>query len=399
MEKRRTRGPLGPLIDLLASTGLACVLLACLFVLVFVSTFEQEKLGLWEVKRQYFQAWWVRLDVARWSVPFPAGMTCMGLLAVNLILGGLLRLRWRASVLGIAICHLGIVMLLVAGFVELKRADEGFLQVVEGEQSTEFVDYHHWELAIWDSSQTEEVQEWLVPHATLRALTGDGERVFEHEDLPFELRLSGFLRNCWPHRAGEETQGFGPAVDGVVLEDLPLDAEDQRNLAGVRVSVVADGASGAAQEGLLWSAELWPWVVEADGRQWAITLRNRRHSLPFAVRLDDFTKLDYAGIDKARSFESEVTILEGEDEQRALIRMNEPLRRGGHALYQHNWGPQDPRDPSPTYSVFSVSRNPSDKWPEWATYVIGLGLLLAFGEKLLKYIRSQARSRRSRAQA
>ena len=62
-------------------------------------------------------------------------------------------------------------------------------------------------------------------------------------------------------------------------------------------------------------------------------------------------------------------------------------------LFQASWGPSNARPGDPLFSVFSVVRNPSDKWPEISCWVIAAGMLLAFGQKLFGYVRSQKKKR------
>ena len=95
----------------------------------------------------------------------------------------------------------------------------------------------------------------------------------------------------------------------------------------------------------------------------------------------------------AKAFESIVTRIDENGEERVLIEMNEPLREGGIILFQTNYGPQLPGGGVPEgarlYSVFSAVNNPSDKWPEYSMWVIALGLLITFVRKLLGYMSKQ----------
>jgi hypothetical protein len=88
-----------------------------------------------------------------------------------------------------------------------------------------------------------------------------------------------------------------------------------------------------------------------------------------------------------------VTKIEDGREQKLRIQMNEPLRHGGLVVFQSNWGPQDAGPNTPLFSGFSVVRNPSDHWPIAACAVIAIGMLMAFGQKLRRYVRSQAAKR------
>jgi hypothetical protein len=68
-------------------------------------------------------------------------------------------------------------------------------------------------------------------------------------------------------------------------------------------------------------------------------------------------------------------------------------------LFQSSWGPPNARPGERLFSVFSVVRNPSDHWPLYSCIVIGVGLLIAFTQKLMKYVRAQNLQRAERAEA
>ena len=78
--------------------------------------------------------------------------------------------------------------------------------------------------------------------------------------------------------------------------------------------------------------------------------------------------------------------------QPLVIRMNEPLRAGGHILFQSGYGPPFAGPGERMYTTFSVVRNPSDQWPLASCVVIALGLLVQFAVKLFRYVRAEARS-------
>jgi hypothetical protein len=115
--------------------------------------------------------------------------------------------------------------------------------------------------------------------------------------------------------------------------------------------------------------------------------------MPFTIRLDDFTKEDHPGMGMAKSFMSDVTKIEDGNRRQLRIEMNEPLRDGGLVLFQSSWGPSNARPGDRLFSTFSVVRNPSDHWPLYACIVIGVGMLIAFCQRLARYIVSQAKHR------
>ena len=133
-------------------------------------------------------------------------------------------------------------------------------------------------------------------------------------------------------------------------------------------------------------------MIEIEDRIYEIELRRETFDLPFEIKLLDFTREVHPGTKTPRVFSSEVVVRRGTDEQRALISMNEPLRRDGHVLYQTNWGPQQAWEIErgvPPYSVLAVSKNTSDQWPRWSCYTIAAGLIIHFLLKLIRFVSVQ----------
>lgn len=396
------------ILAFLGSYGLACFLLLDLFLLTLFGTLDQVDNGLFEAQKRYFESWIV---VQKTPVPLvlPGGLLCMGLLAVNLLVGGLVRIQKSKRTVGVIVVHLGIALLLASGFVKLYHSEDGHLTLYEpvrdakgsvvraGEQSDEFESYFLWEVVIWDATQKGPVQEYLIPDEQLTDLVDGRSRTFTSPALPFDVELSGFLRNCRPMPKGPMWEAASPVVDGYALMQTPDATEAEQNLAGLTVRLRERGG-GATHEDLLWGFENHPVTFTAGGKPWAVSLRHTRYSMPFTIRLEDFRKEDHPGMTMARSFESDVTKIEGGSEQKVRIQMNEPLRHGGLVLFQASWGPSNARPGDRLFSTFSVVRNPSDYWPLYSCIVIGVGLLLIFVPKLLKFVRAQAKSR-SQAEA
>jgi hypothetical protein len=270
--------------------------------------------------------------------------------------------------------------------VKLSASDDGYLRLYEGDRSDEYVSYFLWEVAVFDADSTGDVEEFLVSDEQLR-LAGDGPVRISHPLVPFELELKHFLENTRPTK---DVTPF-PVAEGWRLMKRDLEVEAEGNLSGVYAT--ARSSSFSDQTAILWGLSQHPWVVEADGRRWAVVLRHRKLRMPFEIRLDKFTKLEHPGTDIASEYSSDVTQLDSDGERAILIRMNEPLRDGGLVLFQSSWGPPNAKPGEPLFSVFSVVRNPSDHWPLYSCIVIGVGLLIAFSQKLRLYVRAQSDAR------
>lgn len=375
------------LIDVLSSYGLACALLLCMFFLTLFGTLYQVDHGLYEAKDKFFASWFLWTGAGGLSWPyFPGGLTCMGLLSVNMFLGGFVRLRITQRNFGVVIIHMGVAFMLLAGLVKLSMAEEGKLTLAEGQKSNYFDSYYLWEVAIWDLDGGPNQTEYVIQDKYFSDLEGDDSRRFKMDGLPFELELSGFLPDCRVLPKGPNWQASGPVVDGFGLLAGRSGSQDESYLAGMHARAMADGK---VQSGILWGMQFEPWTVQAGGKRWAVDMRHERYEMPFTIRLERFEKEDYPGITMAKAYRSTVTKYEDNSEERILIQMNEPLRKDNLILFQSSFGNQG----GATYSTFSVVRNISDKWPEYSLYVITLGMMMTFILKLTKFIRREAKHR------
>jgi hypothetical protein len=385
--------------NVLGSLKLSCAILFGMFVITWLGTLYQEQHGLFVAQKTYFESWIVWQEsiplpfdwtLRVWFLPLPGGYLLMWLLAANLLVGGMIRLRKSWSRVGILIGHIGIAVMLLAGFVKFTASIEGSVQLYENEVADSFTSYHHWEVVVTEPLDDGSLREWLVPEQHLLGLEGGAHTTFVHGDLPFDLRLSGFAANARP--MPQSASVLLPVVDGFQLVPRARDKEAERNLAGCYATASPRGG-GTEQAGILWAAEDAPWTVEAGSRRFAVGLRKQRFPLPFAIRLDEFHHEFHPGTDKPKLFRSDVTVIAGDELLPAKIQMNEPLRRDGFIVFQSTWGPPDARPGEPLFSGFAIVDNPSDQWPLWSCIIIGLGLLIHFGMMLARYIRAETRAR------
>ena len=377
------------LIKILSSYGLTCILLLCLFGLTFWGTLAQIDLGLHEAQKKFFDSWYWRLpQIGPFAFPMPGGMLVMTLLFVNLIFGGLLRMRRSMRIVGIYIFHTGIAFLLIAGFVKSTYAVEGSIQLYEKESASEFQSYQDWEIAINELLAEGQVKERIISSQEVKALRPRSGTTFTNDELPFDVILNGYLRNCRP-MPGTATSTI-PAVGGFFLDPRELETEPSANFPGVYVTLKAKGVHGGpARQELLWGRQLRPLTLNVGPRSFELHLRRERFPLPFKVTLVDFRKEDHPGTRMAKSFESDILVEQDGIEQKSKIWMNNPLRKGGFTFYQSSWGPSNAMPGTALYSVFAVSTNPADQWPWYACIVIAIGLLIHFILKLVHFIETQ----------
>jgi hypothetical protein len=385
----RPRTVLGRAVGILGSFGLAVVVLLLLTLLVLAGTFAQRSKALFDVQRDYFESIVVIEKVAGLPVPLPGGVPLLGLLFVNLFVGGVIRIRKGRGTAGILVAHLGILTLLLGGFVESLWSDKGHMRVWEGESAGAFQSYYDWEIAVDRRGGAAPRREYVLPNDRIEDAEGGRDVRFRHRDLPFDVVVSGWARNSTPKVAKASERSV--AVDGLLLESLRLEDENaEANVPGALVTLVSK-KDGSRERGLLWGMQDGPWVVERDGVEYAFDLRPQRWTLPFTIHLKEFVKRDHPGTSMPAEYSSYVTMVEGGVARDVHITMNEPLRHRGYTLYQSSFGP--PNDPSPRrwYSGFAVSRNPSDRVPIIACAIIAVGLLWHFLRRLVLHILAQTR--------
>jgi hypothetical protein len=420
--------PAARALALLGSMKLSVWLLLLLAALTWLGTLAQVGKSTHEVQREYFESWFViaELPLSVWGqalydrgdgtpwplrIPLPGAYPVMALFCVNLIVGGLLRMKWSWRNAGILVTHVGIVLLLVAGAVKLHASYSGMLAVyehpaAEGQrlanrqyEVANFISFHDYELALM-VDRGDSIEERLVPESTLWAARGDGAVTLRADGLPFTVEVRHFVDHASVLPKGPMVQTRMPVVDGAFVraESWPVGVQPKseaeipacyvtvRSDAGDRFEAILSGDPRVPKD-----RNRYPFPFTVRGQRYGLDLRAVVHDLPFSVRLDKFQKLDHPGTMSPRDFRSFVTVADAAGSQEAQIFMNNPLRRDGYVVYQTNWGPQPAGGP-PWYSVFEVSWNPSDVWPAIACIVIWIGLFLHFGKKLLGFLDSSARA-------
>ncbi len=178
-------------VDVLSSYAMVIVLLLLLLVLTFFGTLEQAHTSLFDVQVKYFESWFVIHDLWFLSIPLPGATPVLVLLALNLVLGGVVRMRKRVSTVGVLVAHLGILVLLGGSYVEWLLSDKGQMTLYEGQASDEFASYHDWEIVVRERRDGGAATEWVLPAERLVGLASDDTVRFTHARLPFDVEVTG----------------------------------------------------------------------------------------------------------------------------------------------------------------------------------------------------------------
>jgi hypothetical protein len=406
-----TPSPLPRLIAFLSSFGLATVVLALLLLITFLGTLEQAEYGLVASQARYFESFFIdRIDIgACWralafngywdigniTLPLyivPGGYTLMAILFVNLLLGGIIRIRKSPKTIGVIISHFAILFMIAAGAVSYHFAVEGNMSLREGETSDEFLSFHDRVIEI-EKVQTDEKAKrsvLVIDQSKYQDLTDGKGRTFTHESLPFDLMITGWKKHAQPKPDRDGSRA--DAIDGYFIQEVStLDesgaAMADEALASACVAIVKDKKGGAEQKGILWEFAAAPWTVTVGSDKYLLSLVHRTYKLPFAIKLDKTEQEKHPGTERARRFTSWVTKLEDGREEKRVITMNEPVRSEGYAVFQQTFDDGTRSGSGVKSSGFQIVENPSDHWPLISCIIVAEGLLLHFLMMLARFIK------------
>ncbi len=368
----------------LGSYKLSVIILFFLMVIVFLGTLAQTEHGIYEIQKRYFESIFVLHWIGNYiPLPLPGGGLLMVLLLINLFVGGILLAPKSIKRPGMLIAHGGVILLIIGGFWGELWGDYGQISLFEGETKNTFEDPRKWEIYIWklDKENKSPVSEWIIPQEQFADIRGAMRRSFFSKKLPFEITLMRFMKNARPRFS---IPGVEQGIQGVLLEPEKTEREEEMNLAGIYVEV---SANDQHHLGMLWGGEKQPWVFEIGDELYCMGIRHRKTELPFSLRLEKFTREFYPRTNKPRFFASEVVYFTKDWEQRAVIRMNEPLRYKGFTLYQASWGTANDNPSSPVFSVLAVTKNPAEKIPLYSCIIISIGLLIHFTQKIFRFLK------------
>ncbi len=420
-----------------SSFGLASAVLLLLLLVTLLGTLEQLEHGLLVTQVKYFESFFITeidmtccLRAIHWPwgvsdgwiqpVLLPGGYLLMIVLAVNMLCGGIIRLKkecvWLVKLplrlvtgrirelspaprrVGVLIGHLSIVFMLVAGVVSLYLKKEGAVWVREGQAVNEFQSFHNSVIEIErvrPSSADGKRSVLVIPGEQFTGLTAGKARTFTSDELPFDLVVMNYFHHCEPKRA----TGEGPMnVDGFRLQEMarknPMTGKvlEHENLINGAYVKVVNKQSQDAQTGIIWRSELAPWRFRAGAEEYAVSIGRRTYPLPFEVTLEKFIREVHPGTGQARKFSSQVIVKRegqpGEGESK-LITMNQPLRHGGFAFFQSSFDVEAADQGGTQSSMFQIVSNPSDNWPLYSLIAAGCGMLLHFIWSLVRFIRRE----------
>ena len=359
-----------------------CLALGC--VLVFWGTLAQVHLGLFKAQNEFFRSFFIYWQPAgaSFQIPvFPGGYLLGTVLLINLLAAHTRYYQPGKRKIGIALIHLGVVLLLVGQFLTDFLSRESALHLRIGETKNYSEAQRAYELAVIDTTDKNSEKVVAIPCSLL---VRQGEA--GNAELPFTVRKKTFYANS--ELAEKETTGYLPVKttagngNGFWWREVPRETEmDRVDLPSAVVEIAApQGSLGT----FLVSAMLaQPQSFAFNNRTYEMLLRPERFYMPFSLTLLQFHHDRYPGTDIPKNFSSRVRLqnLDNGENREVLIYMNNPLRYQGETFYQASYDPDDGG------SILQVVHNPSWLTPYLSCVMVAIGLTWQFLSHLIPFLK------------
>ena len=163
---------------------------------------------------------------------------------------------------GIYILHVGMFVMFAGEFVTGFYAQEGRLAVRVGEWTDFVEDAISTELAFVDRTDPQQDRHVVIPQSMLERYARSGnDELISHPDLPFDIRVERYMRNCdlAPQPQPELFEGFGRTSMAVAKSPVPGTETERGDIPAVYVSLF-DKESGNKLG--TWLCLAWPEMVK-----------------------------------------------------------------------------------------------------------------------------------------
>ena len=252
-------------------------------------------------------------------------------------------------------------------------SSEGNMVIDEGAKSNYVEDYHYMELAIINVTAGG-FDDYIIFDQPLL----NRDKILSHEKFNFKIEVIEYFNNCLPEqrssKAGIQYKGM---LKNFMLTELKEEKEDNLNRPGLIYQIKNTGTSVDGIYGIFLGQTV-PQTISLNNQNYVITLRHKRSYLPFSIELLDFKKVLHSGTEIAKSYSSEINLIEYGTTRRILIQMNEPLRHKGYTFYQSSFI----EAPGGETTILAAVKNYGRLFPYISSIIMCIGLLFHLSLKL-----------------
>ena len=335
-----------------------------LIVLVFFGTIAQKDIGLYASQMKYFSSFYF---LFLGFIPLPGGRLVLLLMTINLFSSMFKRNLWQLKKIGIVIVHLGGLLLLVGGGLTAYFSSEGNMVIAEGEATNYVDDYHNMELAFVNNSLKDSIEYTVVDESLLH----EGSRFQIFDEGPEIYVISNIKNVRIENRISPADSIYKGLLEKFVLLPKRPEAENTQNRPALiyKIKGTSNGSDGIyglfLGQGLNDPFKIKDQIFHSE-------YRRERTYVPFDIELIDFEKVMHPGTNVAKSFSSDVNLIENDIPRRTLIKMNEPLRHKGYTFFQASFID----DSEIETTVLATVKNYGRLFPYISSIIMSIGLLI-----------------------
>ena len=341
-------------------------LIIWLMILVFFGTLAQRNEGLYLVQLDYFSSW------LKWFGPIPTPSAKLTMLVMFINLSGFF---FRPNILklqkiGITITHAGIMLMLIGSGLTSLFSIEGSMIIDEGKKSNFFDNYYVKEFVIINKTNTD-FDDYIIFDENLLHKNS----FLESLDLPFKIEVLDYYVNCNPIRKPDNQMNndfYKGMARNFYLQEIPSEKEYEKNRPGIIYEIIASGDIDIDGIYILFMGQPVPQLLNIENLQFEFKLRPYRTYLPFEIELIDFKKEMHPGTDVAKSYSSEINLIEDGVSRKSLIEMNAPLRHYDYTFYQASFIEENEIQTT----VLATVKNYGRIFPYVSTVIMCIGILL-----------------------
>tara|TARA_Y100001970_G_scaffold268272_1_gene359331 strand:- start:2845 stop:3957 length:1113 start_codon:yes stop_codon:yes gene_type:complete len=352
------------MIKLISNPKIFVFTIIWLMVLVTVGTVDQKNIGLFEAQNKYFSS----IIIWFYSIPLPGGGLTMAILAINLFSFFFKPNIWTKNKLGVLTIHMGALVLLIGAGITSVFSKEGNMIIIENEKSNYMHSFYYKEYTILNLDEYKDSIEVINFNESLLKKN----QILSYKNLPFKIKVIDYFVNSKIISGSNNSLSplRGDAIQFELKEKFP-ETEMNKNISGIIYQIITN--DDLINGYYIYQLEQEPEIITINNMKYALLLRPERTYLPLEIELSNFKKIMHPGTNIAKSFSSEIFLIENETQRRIVIEMNAPLRHKEYTFYQASFAElNDGREAT----VLAVVKNSGKLFPYISSIIMCIGVLL-----------------------
>ena len=335
-----------------------------LIFLVFIGTIAQRDLGLYLVQKEYFYSW------IKWFGPIPTPSVKLSMMVIFINLSSYFFKSgiWKLKKIGITITHCGVMLILTGSALTYFFSNEGNMIIDEGGKSNYYENFYYKELAIINTTNNEYDFYTVFDEPSFFR-----NNILEHSSIPFNITIIDYFINCkLVNRLFESEENFKGMAKNFYLQQLSSEKDYEHNRPGLIYEITGSFDDSRNGVYILFLGQSIPSTLSLNDNEFEFKIRPKRIFLPFEIELIDFEKVMHPGTEVAKSFSSEINLIDNNISRKVLIKMNEPLRHHNYTFYQASFI----EDGEKQTSVLATVKNYGRMFPYISSIIMCIGILL-----------------------